>query len=220
MTSIHEPDIHDMVRELTEQHWHREPYPPARKGEPEGHYGTTVPALIVQLQGATDVLGPEGDSGSRGAPTSKPATRIEAVDTLALIAFEAGDWLYRFGLDSPTDIVKRLRRVHGAYPTTMTCRGATHKKSSLLGWCCHRGWLEHDVKRWWLQARITTGWDMPAFKPNASCPECNSKGTLRVKLDGASCVGCRFTWDAAQVGFLGELIRVQLEEGDAAPACA
>jgi hypothetical protein len=78
------------------------------------------------------------------------------------------------------------------------------------------------VKSWWHQARIVTGWDMPAFKPRgATCPVCERKGTLRVKVDGALCVDsdCRTIWDATEVGLLAEHIRVE-QEGDAAPACA
>jgi hypothetical protein len=216
-----ELDIHDHIRELTTEHSHREPY--VLDGETRQlHHWTKVPALVVQLQGARDILGPEGDSGSRGAPTSKPATRIEAVDTLALIAFEAGDWCYRLDSATPADTVRRLQRVHGLHPSTPTC-GGTHWKnrSATFGWCCQRRWLEHDIQRWWQQARITTGWDMPAFKPRATCPLCGAKGTLRVKLDGALCVEpkCRATWDASQVGLLGEHVRVETE-GDPAPACA
>jgi hypothetical protein len=167
------------------------------------------------LQGARDILGPEGDSGSRGAPTSKPATRLEAIDMLALIDFESGDWLYRLGSTTPTETVRRLQRLHGLYPSLPPCGGTTHRRG-VAGWCCRRGWLEHDVKRWWQQARITTGWDMPAFKPNAACPVCEAMGTLRVKVDGALCVEpkCRTTWDATQVGLLGEHVRLELEKDD------
>jgi hypothetical protein len=54
-----ELDIHDHMRELTEQHSHREPY--VLDGETRTlHHWTKVPALVHQLEGARDVLGSEG----------------------------------------------------------------------------------------------------------------------------------------------------------------
>jgi hypothetical protein len=203
MTTPPELDIHDHIRELTTEHSHREPY--VLDGEVRTlHHWTKVPALVVQLQGARDILGSEGEQGGRGAPTSKPATRLEAIDMLATIRRESNVWLVFLGLTkTPADTIKRLHRLHGLYPST---EGEVRAR------------LEGDVKSWWHQARIVTGWDMPAFKPRgATCPVCGVKGTLRVKLDGAFCNAneCRAEWDAGQVGLLGEHIRDELEKGDA-----
>jgi hypothetical protein len=198
-----ELDIHDHIRELTTEHSHREPY--VLDGETRQlHHWTKVPALVIQLQGARDILGSDGEQGGRGAPTSKPATRLEAIDMLALIRRESAAWLIDLGVAHiPTDTIRRLGRLHGLYPST---EGEV------------RAELERDVQSWWHQARIVTGWDMPAFKPRgATCPVCGHKGTLRVKVDGALCVEdtCRAVWDAGQVGLLGEHIRDELEKGDA-----
>jgi hypothetical protein len=198
-----EYDIHDHIRELTTEHSHREPY--YLDGETRQlHHWTKVPALVVQLQGARDVLGSDGEQGGRGAPTSKPASRLEAIDMLALIDRESLAWLVLLGRGTqPGDTVRRLNRLHGLYPAT---EGE------------QRGQLERDVKSWWHQARIVTGWDMPAFKPRgATCPVCDTKGTLRVKVDGALCVEatCRTIWDATEVGLLAEHIRVE-QEGEVA----
>jgi hypothetical protein len=211
-----ELDIHDHMRELTEQHSHREPY--VLDGETRTlHHWTKVPALVHQLEGARDVLGSEGEQGGRGAPTSKPATRLEAIDMLALIRRESNVWLVFLGLTAtPPDTINRLSRLHGLYPSTEVC---SPEKDKHTGSCCQRGQLERDVKSWWHQARIVTGWDMPAFKPRgATCPVCEKKGTLRVKVDGALCVDsdCRTIWDATEVGLLAEHIRVEQEKGDAA----
>jgi hypothetical protein len=219
MTTQPELDIHGHIRELTEQHSHREPY--VLDGETRTlHHWTKVPALVHQLEGARDVLGSEGEQGGRGAPTSKPATRLEAIDMLALIRRESNVWLVFLGLTAtPPDTIHRLSRLHGLYPSTEVC---SPDKDKHTGSCCQRGQLERDVKSWWHQARIVTGWDMPAFKPRgATCPVCEKKGTLRVKVDGALCVDsdCRTIWDATEVGLLAEHIRVE-QEGDAAPACA
>jgi hypothetical protein len=199
MTVTRDLDIHDHMRELTTEHSHREPYV-LEGGTRTLHHWTKVPALVVQLQGARDILGSEGEQGGRGAPTSKPATRLEALDMLALINRESAVWIAVLGAPLPsTDTVKLLNRLHGLYPSTEGEQRAD---------------LERDVKSWWHQARIVTGWDMPAFKPRgATCPVCDKKGTLRVKVDGALCVEatCRTVWDATEVGLLAEHIRVEQE---------
>jgi hypothetical protein len=199
MTTTPELDIHDHIRELTTEHSHREPY--VLDGETRQlHHWTKVPALVVQLEGARDVLGSEGEQGGRGAPTSKPATRLEAIDMLALIRRESNAWLLELGLTAtPPDTINRLNRLHGLYPST---QGEVRSR------------LEGDVKSWWHQARIVTGWDMPAFKPTgARCPVCETTNTLRVKVDGALCVEakCRTRWDATEVGLLGEHVRTEME---------
>ena len=211
MTMTPELDIHDMIRELTAEHSQREPYEwqeATWNGQafiPKGPkinktHWNKVPALIHQLEGARDILGSEGEEGGRGAPTSKPATRLEAIDMLALINRETAAWLTTLGATTiPTDTIRRLLRLNGLHPSTQGDE---------------RDRLEHDVKSWWHQARIVTGWDMPAFKPKgATCPACEAKDTLRVKLDGALCVEakCRARWDASQVGLLGEHVRIELE---------
>ncbi len=206
-----ELDIHDMVRQLTEQHWHREAYPDdPDKDAPQGFYGSQAPALITQLVGAS----PAGSGEMSGsAASSRPAARIEALDTLMLIDFEAGDWLYRLGARAPSDTRARILRLHGLHPSTETCGRPEHSKRKGGDWCCQRGWLENTVRLWWQQARIITGWDTAAFRPRgASCPNCEAPKSLRVKVDGALCIECRTVWDADQVGLLGEHVRVEREE--------
>lgn len=211
MTTNPELDIHDHIRELTTQHtqrekyewqeatWNGETFIPKGPKENRVHW-VTVPALVHQLEGARDILGSEGDQGGRGAPTSKPATRLEAIDMLAMIDREAAAWLVLLGATTiPADTIRRLNRLHGLYPSTQGD---------------DRTQLEQDVKSWWHQARIVSGWDMPAFKPTgATCPVCEAKDTLRVKLDGALCVDkkCRTRWDASEVGLLGEWVRLEME---------
>jgi hypothetical protein len=220
MTTQPELDIHDHIRELTVEHSQREDYE-WQEATWNGHafvphgpivskvHWVKIPALIVQLEGARDILGSEGEQGGRGAPTSKPATRLEAIDMLALIDRECAAWLEQLGATTiPANTVRRLNRLHGLYPAA----GAGERAE-----------LEGDVKSWWHQARIVTGWDMPAFKPTgARCPVCETTNTLRVKLDGALCVEakCRTRWDATEVGLLGEHVRTEMERIAAEKAAA
>jgi hypothetical protein len=218
------PDIHDMIRELTHEHPHAEPYTLERNGEQwQTRHHTTVPALIHQLTGAT----PQGSREETGSQhgKSRPAARIESLDTLILIDTEAGEWLDRLGYTIPANkidpetqasivgsgCITALLRLGGIYPSTDTCGRLTHNHESQI-WCCARGHLKHDVRRWWNQARIITGWDIPAFKPRATCPICDASGSLRVKLDGALCVECRSLWDGAQIGLLAEHIRSEASD--------
>lgn len=223
-------DLHDMIRQLTTNHPHAEPYTIERNGEQwSTRHHTTVPALVSQLIEQTGNTAGAG-AESHTAPRSKPAARLEALDTLMVIDEEAGDWIDRLGYTIPADkidpatlltiggsgTILRLTRIHGLYPNTDTCGRQRHDKQD-GAWCCARGHLAHDIRRWWQQARIITGWDIPAFRPRATCPICDVQGSLRVKPDGALCVECRSLWDASQIGLLAEHIRSENDdEGEAA----
>lgn len=218
-------DVHDMLRQLTEQHTHRELYVKEREIRPgawvndgERYHGTSVPALVLQLLAATPSVTGSGDLAGTQA-TSRPAARIEALDTVMLIDEEAGEWIDRLGGVIPADRIDektcktivgsgtllRLQRLHGLHPSTKTCQKLHSKGDD--GWCCDRGRLEHDVRRWWHQARIVAGWDMAAFKPDNTCPVCEQRGKLRIRFDSALCVECRTVWTVEQMGLLAEHIR-------------
>lgn len=233
MTDLNtEPDVHDMVRELTAPYGHREPYAVLiRKVRYGRHWAFRAPALAHQLM--TTAL--EGYD---------PTSCIDALDTLMFIDDEAGEWIDRLGGVIPADpidpetlqaspadgTVKRLLRLHGLHPSTADCGKLTHRQEKpdpedtevvvearkRAYWCCERGWLEHAVRRWWRQARITVGWDEVPYKPWNTCPVCGVKGGLRVKLEiqSAFCVDCRSDWDSSQIGLLADHIRAEnLEEG-------
>jgi hypothetical protein len=222
-------DIHDMIRDLTTAHGHAEPYTLDRNGETwSTRHFTTVPALIHQLTGATPQG--SGEEGGSAHGKSRPAARIESIDTLILIDTEAGEWLDRLGYTIPANkidplthhtivgsgCILALSRLNGLYPSTDTCGRQSHPREKGEPWCCARGHLAYDVKRWWRQARIITGWDTPAFKPRATCPVCDASGSLRIKTEGALCVECRSLWDAQQIGLLAEHIRSENEPDEAA----
>lgn len=260
------PDLQRMVDELVKDHVHREPY--ILRGQLSGlgrvaHHQTRVPALIDQL--LEPAPGGKGElSGTEHQ--ARPAVRIEAHDTIELIAMEAGEWIGRLGGVKPADVIdsgrkhhalrgsgaKRalviLRSLHAGLVGADSC-GREHgrkvevlldpesdSKDSLLGeleaetgfdskdshlptereWCCTDHHVEADVRRWWRQARIISGWDSPTYRPYASCPSCSNRKGLRINLTAHSavCVECRNVWGPETIGLLAEHIRAEKEGTD------
>lgn len=100
-----EPDLHRMVDELVKDHRHREAY--IVRGTVTGlgrvaHHQTTVPALIDQL--LEPAPGGTGEMSGTGAQ-ARPAVRVEAHDTIELIATEAGAWLVQLGTAVPVNAI-------------------------------------------------------------------------------------------------------------------
>lgn len=86
------------------------------------------------------------------------------------------------------------------------------------GWCCTWHAVEHDVRRWWTQARIVTGWDRAAWCPDNTCPACGVRRSLRIRLEDriGVCVECRETWPPDSYQVLAEHIRSESDERRAA----
>lgn len=215
--SIHPaPDFHDQVRELTETHSHREPftYDDGRTTWTVGHV-TTVPPLLDQLGNATQQA--MGDGGGSGGYKSRPPAFIESMDTLATIDLEASRWVRDLGEDDPLDTAGCLRKLHGLHASAGRCGHAKAERDDQHRvTCCTQHAIEVDVRRWWTQARITTGWDSAAWRPDNTCPLCGKRGTLRVKLGAQSgmCTDCRETWDETTIGLLADHIRAENHEDD------
>lgn len=221
-------DIHAMVTELTRDHMHREPYTHEGMGGTRWSrfHQSTVPALVHQLVGAAP-SGSKDESGSASAK-SRPAARIEALDTVMLIDEEAGEWIDQLGGVIPGDLiypetqhrivgsgtVRRLLRLHGLHAGLKHCDRPSGRRDDQGAWCCTPHHLEHDVRRWWHQARIITGWDSPAYRPFNTCPVCEQRGALRINLEmqAGFCVECRSVWDRSQIGLLAEHIRSENRE--------
>jgi hypothetical protein len=74
--------------------------------------------------------------------------------------------------------------------------------------------VERDIRRWWTQARIVTGWDSPAWRPDNTCPLCGVRGGLRVKLADQSgfCTECGETWTPETIALLADHIRSENAE--------
>lgn len=192
------------VQELIEPRKHREP----RKYQtPAGtwiseDYVTEVPSLIDQLSAA--IPGRVGDQTSRSFGSRTPA-RDDALDVLALIDTEAWVWCSR----------QRLER-----------RDTTGLVRALVGIATRLTPVDLDDLRWnctsWVGlARVTTGWDKPAFSPvENTCPLCGKRGGLRIRVEygdgytdaNAACLNCHEHWDNTNITLLARHVR--WENGD------
>jgi hypothetical protein len=195
-------DIHDHVEQLVTSHTHREPYS-HRVGTQLATFThlTMVPPLIDQLDNPD--AGTKGDVGGGSGYSSRPAASIEALDTLMFIDDEAARWVRKLGEDDQGDTKACIRRVHALHASQDAATRAD---------------IERAVKRWWSQARITSGWDSPAWRPDNTCPVCEQRRSLRIKLGDQMgfCVECRSMWDPTEIGLLADWIRLENAEDDTA----
>lgn len=202
MTEIRKPPRHlaDYIRELTEPHQHRESYTirGLTGGFADRTHVTQVPALLVQLW---DAPSNTAETGTSPGFASRPAARLDALDTAARIDIQAARWVTDLG-EQPRSLQTAdvVRQLHGLIRSADTMQ---------------RRAIEHDVRSWWLQARIVTGWDAPAWSPANTCPQCGERGTLKIRLAEriAMCKndGCRVTWDQGTIGLLADHIRAESE---------
>lgn len=195
----------DWVAELTTEHDHREPFTVRRGGTVyTSRHVTHVPSLLEQLRKAGR---PSTGENSPGAYSSRPAAHIEAMDTLLIIDREASRWVRVLGAQDPDTTEQCILRLHGLHAGLTACRS---KRTSKHG-CCDAHRIEADIKRWWTQARIVTGWDSAAWRPDNTCPMCGKRGTLRVRFSAASalCIDCRETWDRETLGLLAQHINLE-----------
>lgn len=199
------PDLADIVQELTATHTHREPYTVrTTTGWETRHHTTRVPSLLEQLWN-NDTPSQAAQDGPRPGYKSKPAGRLDAVDTAARIDLDASAWIRDLGeTDHHTDTAACIRQLHAlAVGADKVTRDA----------------IEADIRRWWTRARIVTGWDSPAWEPDATCPSCAERGTLRVRLSDqiGMCTNdaCRALWEPATIGLLADHIRAESAAGRA-----
>lgn len=203
MTDTRGMQLADYIRDLTEPHTHAEDYT-IRSGKAwvgQRHI-TRTPSLLAQLW-ANDVPSNAAEEGPRPEFTSKPAARLDALDTAVRIDLDAARWLRDLGEDDPVDTVVCLRRLHAL---AVSAHPATRRA------------ITSDVRRWWIRARVVTGWDAPAWTPDATCPQCGNRGTLRIRLADqiGTCVedACRATWDQTNIGLLADHVRLESEEAE------
>lgn len=221
-------DIHTIHRQLTQWHTHREPYTHETNGTTwETAHITQVPPLIQQLD--------DGDPANTGAayratPGSRPPTSLEALDTLVHIDNEASAWVRRLGHDDAGSTIACITKVYSLAASAQFCGrptpdiedvefqvkrdGKWETRTRKEAVCCVVHKIERSMRRWWTQARIASGWDTAAWAPNNTCPMCNDRRKLRIRLDDKSafCTGCRETWDQGTIGLLAEHIRGENDE--------
>jgi hypothetical protein len=210
MTTRRRPDLHDLVRELTEPTQHREQY--MRKRKPRYHV-TVNPPLLVQLAAASTPKSSTGAGASRPA-ASKPSAALEATDTLLWIDHDSAAWVRRLGEDDPGNVVACVLRVGALAASQDHCGRRTPRRDDRgKVTCCTNHRIETDVRRWWTRARIVTRWDLPAWSPDNTCPLCGSRGTIRIhaveKLASCTAEACRAAWDETTIGLLAEHIRTE-----------
>lgn len=166
---------------------------------------TTSPPLLEQLWATVEASG--STEGGQRSFASKPSARLDAIDAANDIEAGVFAWLTRLG-HRPDDMGDTLAAVRHLGALAAGVDRDTHRV------------IESDVRSWWVRARVLTGWDSPAWRPNNTCPLCGVKGGLRVRLDhhSATCTECRQTWDPSTIGLLADHIRAENHEDDEAEA--
>lgn len=218
------PEVADMARELCEPSSHREMYRPevaaARKAIkhhlPKYHVSVT-PSLLVQLDESVAASSSAGAGTSRPAE-SRPTANLDAIDTAGQIETEAATWLRYLGAEDPLEVTARVRRLASLIPSLERCTRSHPLREAGLVLCCKAHQIEVVIGRWWVQARVVTGWDMPAFEPNNTCPLCGVRGRIRVRFleQLAVCLNCRESWDDTTIGLLADHIRHENREDEEA----
>lgn len=214
------PEVLDMVREMCEPSAHRERYVPyadeAKKSVkhrvPKYHV-TQVPPLLVQLDESVEKSGSVEAGASRPA-SSRPAGRLVSIDAAYRIEVDASRWLRVLGRrDVAVDAIALVRRLAALLPSTERCHRRHPLRSHGLVACCTAHKVEADIARWWTWCRVLSGWDLPAWEPDNTCPLCGVRGSIRVRLVEklATCTNdeCRETWDDSTIGLLAEHIRFE-----------
>ncbi len=213
-------DLADVVNELTESSSHNETYEHDKAGT--AAHITIRPSLIAQLRVAMTASATTEEGGRPGFG-SKPSARLDAIDALIRIDQGAVRWLHRL-TSKPVEPGHTMRH-HGdprpAPRVDVDCptEGIVRRlHSTAVG----NDQVERDIRAWWLHARIVTGWDTPAFRPNNTCPTCGKRGGLRVRVDREAntvvtfglCVECKSQWTGEDGSFDQLAWHIRVENHD------
>lgn len=194
--------LSDYVDELTRAHTHREPYTyEMGRTTFEVRHTTTVPPLLHQLQYASP--SGRGEELGGGGYESRPAASLDSIDALTQIDLEASQWLKDLGQLDPVSTIACVSRLGSLAPRLDRC-GRKPERG-----CCTFHEVERDIRHWWARARVMTGWDSPAWRPDNTCPMCDARGSLRIRLVDrvGLCTECRDTWDETTISHLADHIR-------------
>jgi hypothetical protein len=200
----------DAVNELIQPRTHREGLNPdqaplnAETGQPiHGAVVTRVASLLDQLELAVEPSG--STSAGHRIPSSTPAARMDAINALLVIDTEVSQQVGIY-LDSERSTISANLR-------------------ALVGLACDLGPLDQKdlarfAVRWHTMAAIVTGWEVPPRRLHNTCPLCEAKGSLRIRVDvntGSGtglCVECQETWDESTIGLLAEHVRAENREDE------
>lgn len=186
-------DLIDMVAELTRPHTVRTRYELRRRSARSARWKynpVKVPSLLHQLEHAVPRSRID-DSLTAGGYGSRPTANLEALSTFVAIDHEARILLEQLSLTTSGTTQACVRRLLDPARTDHA--------------------VQRELRRWYAQARVVTGWDTPAWKPDSTCPMCGTHGSLRVRWheEVGLCVECRETWDPTCIGLLAEHIRLE-----------
>lgn len=196
------------VKALVEPRRHTEPYkakiPGTRKQRWYGHV-TTQPSLLDALrQGGAPAGSDEGETSSGSSFESQPPGAFDCFSQL--MAIEAGSaWWVSVGLRQPLRnyVEANLRALVGLAADPAT------RDVDLRD-------IAADVARFHQWASVLAGWERPPRALRASCPQCEKRGSLRVRVleREGMCLHCGATWDRATIGVLADHVRAEGEQID------
>ena len=154
-----------------------------------------MPPLLTQLQRAAipgEAYAEDHSGGTRRIPASCPPARLEAINLELAITAWAADNAWRTIRRVREDTASNLRALVGAQIDSDTTAR-----------------LLDDLRRWVNRALVIAGWQRPPWRPDAPCPACDRRSTLRVRLDTstATCTACGEGWDKTTIGLLAEHVR-------------
>lgn len=160
------------------------------------YYEHRLPSLLDQLHNAV-IPGEayvEDDGGHiHRTPRSIPPARLEAINAIIQIEAGAAQWVRRSNLALRPSVASNVR--------AMVSAAQVDSDTAEL--------ILIDLRRWYGWAATLTGWERPAWRPAAACPICDTRGTLRVRLDRSTavCVACGAAWTPVNIGLLAEHVR-------------
>lgn len=118
---------------------------------------------------------------------SRPAARLDAIDLLARIRGDVGEWCMRLDLGTRRAVASDLRLMLVA---------ALKVSNETLGR------MASDARGWANSAKVITGEESAAYAPHVDCPACGEVGGIRIRLSErlGVCLKCGAHWDDSDGG--------------------
>lgn len=187
----------DLVAELVynRRHVERIPYWTSSRHKKLREHVVTLPPLLEAMAEAAMPGGRTSDEQDTGSspPGPRPPVDIDAVDRLDAIERAVAGWLRQLDLPGRGDVSADLRHLVGVTGTL-----ASGDLAALL----------IDARRWQVWAEVVTHERAAGFVPEAPCPCCERRSSIRVRGDvrRAYCSRCEATWDEDSIGILARHI--------------